>query len=360
MLMDAMARIYPDEIQWFIDRWGHSDQPSASLARWPTDASRNVKPVPCHSHNDYWQDVPLYLAIQAGCTSVEADVWLFDQDLYVGHTEASLTADRTLRELYINPLLSLIDHQNQETKFSQAGRTLSGVFDTDPDQALVLLVDFKNSPVQTFHEFSEQLSPFRQRGLLTSYNGTAIVEGLITVVVSGLAPFDLVSANDTFLDVFFDAPLDELADISHAWPNPNRNSEHDRPTAQIPRQSSSHWPPPSGSDIESSTMARPTTPDPNAFTWRNSYYGSTSFMSTIGNIEGSRLSQPQLQVLRAQIHGAHQRGLKARYWDVPHWPTGLRNHIWHILIREGVDVLSVDDLVGATRRDWRKRKGWWF
>jgi hypothetical protein len=39
---------------------------------------------------------------------------------------------------------------------------------------------------------------------------------------------------------------------------------------------------------------------------------------------------------------------------------GLRNHVWHILIREGVDILNVDDLRGATRRDWRRKKGWWY
>lgn len=108
ILLDLVALFFPDEVQWAIDRWDHSDQPRASLAHWPTDASRNVIPVPCHSHNDYWRRVPLYLAVQAGCTSVEVDVWLFDQELFVGHSESSLTPGRTLRELYIKPLHELI------------------------------------------------------------------------------------------------------------------------------------------------------------------------------------------------------------------------------------------------------------
>lgn len=363
---DTLARIYPDEVQWFIDRWGKPDQPTASLAHWSTDASRDVKPVACHSHNDYWRSVPLYSAVQAGCTSVEADVWLFDQELYVGHTESSLTAERTLRNLYIEPLLDLINRQNQETRLRQKGEPLRGVFDTDPLQTLVLLIDFKNSSADLYTELLKQLSPLRQKSYLTYFNGTAIVEHPLTVVGSGNAPFDLIAANESYRDIFFDAPLDKLADLSHDWPNPNRTPDHEEHvnralfnsrTARL-RQALDDV---RGSTVKSTISAAPTvTSESTWYSWQNSYYSSTSFTSAIGDIEGSRLSQPQLQLMRAQIHGAHQRGLKVRYWDVPNWPTGLRNHIWHILIREGVDVLSVDDLVGATRRDWRRKKGWWF
>lgn len=81
------------------------------LAGSPIDLTRGILPIPCHSHNDYWRRVPLFDAIYAGCTSVEADVWLFDRDdeLYVGHNTASLTPDRTLARLYVNPLMELLD-----------------------------------------------------------------------------------------------------------------------------------------------------------------------------------------------------------------------------------------------------------
>ena len=339
-----------------MDRWGQAAQTTANVAHWPTDALTDVKPVSCHSHNDYWRRVPLYTAIQAGCTSVEADVWFLEEELYVGHTESSLTADRSLRSLYIEPLLDLINWRNQETRFYQDGEPLQGVFSRNPLQTLVLLVDFKTSGAELYAELLEQLSPLRQKGYLTYFNGTALVEHPITVVASGNAPFDLISNNQTYRDVFFDAPLDELGDFSQKWPNPNHEKSADSAIGlQQPSSGVRH------STVSSTTAPEPTvTSGPYLFTWQNSYFGSTSFTSTIGHIEGSRLSQPQLQLLRAQIYGAHQRGLKVRYWDVPTWPTGLRNYIWHILIREGADVLSVDDLVGATRRDWRKRKGWWF
>ncbi|KAL8708457.1 MAG: hypothetical protein Q9225_007599, partial [Loekoesia sp. 1 TL-2023] len=313
---DALGHVYPDEVQWLIDHWSQPDQPTASLAYWPTDASRDIKPVACHSHNDYWRRVPLYSAIQAGCISVEADVWLFDQELYVGHTEPSLTAERTLRNLYIEPLLDLMDRQNQETRFHQKGKALRGVFDTHPSQTLVLLIDFKNSSAELYAELLKQLLPLRQKGYLTHFNGTDIVKHPITVVGSGNAPFDLIAANKTYRDVFFDAPLDKLADLSHAWPNPNRISDHQKPAnrALFNRRIAGRQQPTNkagDSTVNRTNSAAPTTiSDPNVFTWQNSYFGSTSFTSAIGNIEGSRLSQPQLQLLRAQIHGAHQKGLK--------------------------------------------------
>jgi hypothetical protein len=81
------------------------------LAEYPTDVTRDVLPLPCHSHNDYWRRVPLFDAIHWGCTSVEADVWQFEdqKDLLVGHSAASLTPGRTLRSLYVDPIVELLD-----------------------------------------------------------------------------------------------------------------------------------------------------------------------------------------------------------------------------------------------------------
>jgi hypothetical protein len=30
----------------------------------------------------------------------------------------------------------------------------------------------------------------------------------------------------------------------------------------------------------------------------------------------------------------------------------LRNHVWDVLVREGVDVLNVDDLRGVSKQVW--------
>ncbi|KAH9211025.1 hypothetical protein DL95DRAFT_412416 [Leptodontidium sp. 2 PMI_412] len=67
-------------------------------------------------------------------------------------------------------------------------------------------------------------------------------------------------------------------------------------------------------------------------TKENSSY--QSFTDSIGHVWDSRLTQEQLQLIR----GADQRVLKLRYWSLPEWLIGPRNHVWHILIREGVDM----------------------
>jgi hypothetical protein len=66
--------------------------------QYPTDFTRGIIPVGVlkdnngktnrgqkafHSHNDYWRDVPYYFALSYGAMSVEADVWLINETLYV-------------------------------------------------------------------------------------------------------------------------------------------------------------------------------------------------------------------------------------------------------------------------------------
>ncbi|KAJ5982039.1 hypothetical protein N7451_012139 [Penicillium sp. IBT 35674x] len=79
---------------------------------------------------------------------------------------------------------------------------------------------------------------------------------------------------------------------------------------------------------------------------RTTYYASVK--NEMGSIRGNRFSQNQLAEVHHQVKTAHKHGLKMRYWGTPSWPRGLRNHIWHILVREGVDVIDVDDLRNAT------------
>ena len=269
-------------------------------------------PIPCHSHNDYWRHVPLYDALAAGCTGVEADVWLTDTDtdLLVGHSHGSLTAARSLRSLYIDPLVSILSHQNQATNVTRdiTPSTINGVFDTSPNTSLVLLIDIKTDGAATFPKVLEQLEPLRSQGWLTYFNGS-IVPGPITVVGTGNTPFDLIIANSTYRDIFFDAPLDQL------WGE------------QAPANAT-------------------------LYTNQNSLYASVSMQKEIGNPWLGALSPQQVNIIRGQIRGAREHGLKARYWDTPSWPVGVRDHIWDVLEKEGVGMLSVDDLQDASKRNW--------
>ncbi|KAM0801961.1 hypothetical protein BDR22DRAFT_796187, partial [Usnea florida] len=276
------------------------------LASWPTDFSRDIIPIPCHSHNDYWRRVPLFSAIEVGCVGVEADIWLFNEQLLVGHSVASLTLNRTLDSLYINPLLNVLSRQNPKvTILPEDASQPHGVFDTDPEQTLVLLIDFKTSGSALWPHVQLALQPLRDKNYLTRSNGSQITRGPITVVGTGNTPFDLVNSEDTnpHHDVFFDAPLGKSGVLSK---------------------------------------------DANAYDAGNSYYASVSFSDAIGHLWDGKFSDYQMDMLRGQVKGAHMRGLKARYWDLPFWPISLRNHVWDVLVKEGVDLLNVDDLKGAT------------
>lgn len=62
----------------FLPDWGRRNHRSD-----PADATRGVQPINCHSHNDYTRRVPLFDALRWGCTSVEADVWSFGDEVFV-------------------------------------------------------------------------------------------------------------------------------------------------------------------------------------------------------------------------------------------------------------------------------------
>ncbi|RYP79977.1 hypothetical protein DL769_002683 [Monosporascus sp. CRB-8-3] len=286
-----------------------------SLARYPTDFLRDVVPIPCHSHNDYWREMPLFSAIRAGCISVEADVWLFDEstELLVGHDTAALTANRTFGSLYVDPLVELLDQMNPKTPFYNDTRR--GVFDVDPEQSLTLLVDVKTDDATTWPRVLEQLEPLRSRGWLTYLEGGVVHERQVTVVGTGNAPFDPLTDKSVHRDTFFDAPLDSL------WEDPELpDTETVRPYDRYDRT--------------------------------NSFYASTNFKEAIGPISHGALSEDQLRTIRGHVKGAHSRGLKARYWGTPNWPIALRNNLWHTLVTEGVDILNVDDVHAASELVW--------
>jgi hypothetical protein len=312
--------------------WTLPGQASLDIASHLLDITRDVTPIPCHSHNDYWRRVPLYDALRWGCTGVEADVWLSDEELFVGHSTNALTQNRTFRSMYVDPLVNMLDHKNELADYATTSSVKNGVFDTVPEQTLVLLVDFKNDGRDVFPVVSQHLTALREKGYLTYFNGDRTIEGAITVVATGNAPFDLITANSTYRDIFFDAPLATMY-----------SSEADSDTNAMN---------PHGGQ---GTVG--TTPDSH-FDSTNSYYASVDFRKSVGFVWWGSLSEKQLDLIRGQIRGAHERGLKARYWSAPKWPIALRNRVWRILVDEGVDYLNGDDLRGMTRLDWGARKHW--
>jgi hypothetical protein len=231
-------------------------------------------------------------------------------------------------------MTQLLDKMNPATEF--ANTTGHGVFDEDPQQTLVLLVDFKTAGHETFRAVSDSLRDLREKNYLSYWDGQTFHSRAITVVATGNAPFELITASSTHRDIFYDAPLDRLYEAAPESPSSS--------PSRLTRRS------PIGSTTTESIL-----PPPSAFDTSNSYYASTSFTHSIGFLWRGRLTTKQIELLRSQIRGARSRGLKARYWDTPSWPRGLRNHVWQVLVREGAEMLNVDDLPGAARESWRRR-----
>lgn len=252
----------------------------------------SAEPMPIHSHNDYTRATPLFEALSYGVISVEADVWWVNGELEVGHVPTDLQKGKTLASLYVDPLVDLLKCQNK------AGDGLAGIFSKNSTQTLQLLIDVKTDGVTTWPHVVEALEPLRERGWLTFYANGTIHERPITVVGTGNTPLQLLKDLDT-RDYFFDGPLDNL----------------------------------DGFNATLSPLA------------------STNFFEDIGIVWQPWtpfLVANQIKKVQSQVDAAHAKGIKARYWNTPGWPSGLRDGVMATLWEEGhVDFLNADDLAAA-------------
>jgi hypothetical protein len=265
---------------------------------YPTDITRGIIPKPIHSHNDYWRDVPFFTALSVGASSIEADVWLVNDTLYVGHEEAALTSARTLKSLYIDPIMFVLNRTNPTTAFYDASSSKNGVFDTSSGQTLSLFIDVKTDGPTTWPAVVKALAPLRDAGYLTTFDGTGITLGPVTVTGTGNTPLDQVQGVSP-RDYFYDA---NLALLSTEFTN-----------------------------ITSSVTL----------------IASAQFSAYIGKINGTEFSQSQLDTVRQHISYAASKGIMGRYWDTPAWPISTRNAVWRTLVSEGVGLLNADDLPEA-------------
>jgi hypothetical protein len=163
-----------------------------------------------HSHNDYWRARPLLDALEHGFTSVEADIFLVDGELLVGHDRDELQPDKTLEALYLEPLARRV-RENGGHVFPDSERFL-------------LLIDIKTDAAPTYERLSEVLSKYAKM-LSTVENGKAR-PGAMTVVISGnRPPVDKMATADVryagldgrISDLDSDVPAHLMPMISDNW-----------------------------------------------------------------------------------------------------------------------------------------------
>ncbi|KAF7954854.1 uncharacterized protein EAE97_000113 [Botrytis byssoidea] len=233
--------------------------------------------------------VPLFEALAAGCTSIEADIHLSTQaesrDLLVGHNTNSLTQERTLQSLYIGPLLEILENINERiTVSNDTVKDWNGVFQSSPSTTLTLLLDFKSDGIELWPHVIQQLESLRIKDWLTYWDSSSGIHWApIIIVASGNASFDVLKANTTYRDIS----------------NPVYNIT-------------------------------------------NSYYASTSITKALGTQLLWRFSSAQLHRIRSQITAANEKGLKARYWNTPAWSITFQDYITGVLVEHGIGILNVD------------------
>ena len=112
-----------------------------------------------HSHNDYHQNIPFWLAYGCGLDSIEVDVFLKNNDLMVAHYENEIIENRTIESLYLNPIRDLLS------------------LNLD-NQALQLLIDIKTAPYETIHRLVLILNKYPD----------ITTNPLVSIVISGSQP----------------------------------------------------------------------------------------------------------------------------------------------------------------------------
>ena len=100
-----------------------------------------------HSHNDYKQSIPFWLAYSHGFGSIEADIFLVDGGLLVAHSRKELEPQLTLEKLYLQPLLECLK-KNKGTVYA------------DPSRVLQLLIDIKTDSIHTLDKLVETIRKY--------------------------------------------------------------------------------------------------------------------------------------------------------------------------------------------------------
>lgn len=226
-----------------------------------------------HAHNDYVHDRPLMEALERGIGSIEVDVHLVDGELLVAHDLEEVEPGKTIESLYLRPLQQWIEKKGGQV-YDESG-------------ALTLLVDFKSEGEASYLALKEILS--RYTGMLTRFEGTEMMDGAVTVIISGNRPRALMLA-ERVRWAAYDGRLDDLGQSDPL------------PVAFMPLVSS-NW----------NQVAR--------------WYGHGD------------LADSSRQDLEKWVAMAHDEGRKIRFWA-----TSDNERVWKVLYDAGVDYLNADNL----------------
>lgn len=142
------------------------------------------EPLKAHSHNDYSNVIPFWIAYYNHFSSIEADIWLVNNELFVAHDNNDIKPERSLRALYILPLVNMVRYNGGKPWH-------------DYPSGLQLLIDLKTEGVATLNSLTELLKEY------PDVFDPAVNRDAVRIVISGNRPDpSLYSKYPSF--IFFD------------------------------------------------------------------------------------------------------------------------------------------------------------
>lgn len=173
-----------------------------SIAICPIDIALKAEPEPtplpqAHSHNDYYHKRPLLDALTNGFCSVEADVFLKNEKLLVGHSRFELRDSRTLDQLYLKPLAERVQANGGSVYKVKV--------------PFYLMIDFKTDGSKTYAVLQPLLEKYRF--MLTEFKSGNTKAGAVTVIISGSRPREVMEKQSRRL-AGYDGRLSDLGQRS--------------------------------------------------------------------------------------------------------------------------------------------------
>jgi len=130
---------------------------------------RDYSTLNAHSHNDYANSIPFWLAYNNHFGSIEADIWAVNGNLLVAHHETEIKPELTLDSLYIEPVVN-------------AFRKNRGKAWNDNPSSFQLLIDVKTEAEPALSMLIEKLRKY------PDVFDPEVNENAVRIVISGNRP----------------------------------------------------------------------------------------------------------------------------------------------------------------------------
>lgn len=127
------------------------------------------RPMLIHSHNDYCRRAPFWQAYAQQVYSIEADVFLHDGQLLVGHDVEDLSPELTFEGMYVEPLVTLYKRNG--------GRAWK-----DSDEPIQLMVELKSETEPTLRAVTALLDRYPE------VFDTTVNPDAVRIAVTGRVP----------------------------------------------------------------------------------------------------------------------------------------------------------------------------